>query len=71
MKNIAIEYPRRGEMQFVDIGEPLRTSATEVLIRTRYSGITNGTERHALLGEHGFTLFPSRHGYQCARKPRS
>jgi 3-hydroxyethyl bacteriochlorophyllide a dehydrogenase len=40
--------------------------ATQILIETEYSGITNGTERHALLGEHFWeTTFPAKHGYQC------
>ncbi len=65
MRAVAIEYPERGRMQLVDLGEPqAQLAPTEILLRTHYSGITNGTERHALLGEHGFTLFPSRHGYQ-------
>jgi len=65
MRKIGIEYPSPGEMHFVDLGDPPRPGPTEVLIRTVYSGITNGTERHALLGEHGWKgLFPSRHGYQ-------
>ncbi len=64
MRNIGIEYPARGEMRFCDLGEPPQPQDSEILIRTHYSGITNGTERHALLAEHVFTHFPSRHGYQ-------
>jgi len=51
-------------MQFIDLGEPPAPGPTEVLIRTKYSGLTNGTERHALLGEHGWTHYPARSGYQ-------
>ena len=64
MRNIGIEYPARGEMAFYDLEAPRELTPTEVLIRTRYSGITNGTERHALMAEHGWTNFPGRHGYQ-------
>ena len=65
MRNTGIEYPARGEVRFCDLGEPPEVGATEVLIRTTYSGVTNGTERHALLGEHGWKgAFPSKHGYQ-------
>ncbi|MDW8289261.1 MAG: zinc-binding alcohol dehydrogenase [Armatimonadota bacterium] len=64
MRRIATEYPERGQMRLVDIGEPPPLQPTQILLRTRYTGVTNGTERHALLGEHGFTRYPSRHGYQ-------
>jgi len=64
MRNVGIEYPARGEMGFYDLGSPRGLKPTEVLIRTHYSGITNGTERHALLAEHGWKVFPGRHGYQ-------
>jgi len=64
MHNIGIEYPAKGEMRFYDLGEPRAPEAFELLLRTRYSGITNGTERHALLAEHGWNHFPGRHGYQ-------
>lgn len=64
MHDIGIEYPSEGEMRFYDLGPAPQPGRTEVLIRTQYSGITNGTERHALLAEHGFGRFPGRHGYQ-------
>lgn len=64
MRNIGIEYPARGEMRFYDLGAPGQLKPTEILIRTHYSGLTNGTERHALLAEHGWKQFPGRHGYQ-------
>ena len=64
MRNVAIEYPERGQMAFADLGEPPPPGPGEILLRTRRSGITNGTERHALLAEHVWGVFPSRHGYQ-------
>jgi len=64
MRRIGIEYPQRGRMRLTDIGEPPPLQPMQILIRTCYTGVTNGTERHALLGEHGFTSYPSRHGYQ-------
>lgn len=64
MPQRAVEYPERGQMRLVDLGEPPPLAPTQILLRTRYTGVTNGTERHALLGEHGFNRYPSRHGYQ-------
>jgi threonine dehydrogenase-like Zn-dependent dehydrogenase len=63
-RNIAIEYPAKGQMAFADLGEPPALKPTQILLRTLYSGITNGTERHALMAEHFWRAFPSRHGYQ-------
>jgi len=65
MRALGIEYASAGTMRFVDIGQPPQPGPNELLIETMYSGVTNGTERHALLGEHGWKgAFPSRHGYQ-------
>ena len=64
MRTIALEYPERGKLAYVDDGQPRDLKPTEVLVETRYSGITNGTERHALMAEHFWGQFPSRHGYQ-------
>jgi len=65
MKHLGIEYSAPGKMHFYDPGSPPSLKSTEILIRTHYSGITNGTERHSLLGEHGWkNHFPSRNGYQ-------
>ncbi|MFH1744111.1 MAG: zinc-binding dehydrogenase [bacterium] len=64
MRNIGIEYAARGEMRFYILDSPPELKPSEILIRTHYSGITNGTERHALLAEHVWSEFPSRHGYQ-------
>lgn len=65
MKNLAIEYPARA-MALVDIGAPPVPGPTQVLLETLYSGVTNGTERHALMCDHGYGggAYPSRHGYQ-------
>jgi len=64
VREIGIEYPAQGQMSFIDLGPPSKPRPTEILIETRYSGITNGTERHALVGEHGWGHYPGRHGYQ-------
>ncbi len=64
MRTLGIEYPEVGKMHFCDIGEPGELGPYDILMETQYSGITNGTERHALLFEHGFGIFPGRHGYQ-------
>jgi len=64
VRNTGIEYPERGKMRFYDLGPPPDPGPTQILIQTRYSGITNGTERHALMAEHGWEHFPGRHGYQ-------
>lgn len=64
MRQIGIEYPARGEMCFYELGPPQAPGPTQILLETRYSGITNGTERHALMADFGFGAFPGRHGYQ-------
>ena len=65
MRTIGIEYPSQGKTAFCELGKPPEPSPTQILIRTEFSGITNGTERHALMGEHGWKgAFPGRHGYQ-------
>ena len=65
MRNLGIEFPAPGEMRFYDLGPPPAPGPRQVLIETHYSGVTNGTERHALLGEHGWQgAFPGRPGYQ-------
>ncbi len=72
MRNIAIEYPERSKTQLVDIGPPPDPKPSEILIETQFSGLTNGTERHALLGEHLWdSMFPSRHGYQHVGRVRA
>ena len=64
MRQVGIEFPGRGEVGFYDLGAPLAPGPTQALLQTVYSGITNGTERHGLMAEHGFGAFPGRHGYQ-------
>ncbi len=64
MRTTGIEYPSQGLTAFCEIGTPPDPKETEILIRTLFSGITNGTERHALMAEHLWGQFPSRHGYQ-------
>ena len=65
MHNIGIEFTARGEMGFYNLGDPPDPAPTQILIRTLYSGITNGTERHALVGDFGYGGgYPGRHGYQ-------
>lgn len=64
MRETGIEYPAQGEMRFCNLGPPPQPGPTQILIETRFSGITNGTERHALVGEHGWGRYPGRHGYQ-------
>ena len=65
MQNIGIQFVAKGQMEFYDLGEPTDPSPTQILICTHYSGITNGTERHALMGDFGYGGgYPGRHGYQ-------
>ena len=63
MINIGIEFPALGEMAFFDLPEPPPPGPTEILTRTHFSGITNGTERHALMADFG-GRYPARSGYQ-------
>jgi len=65
MHNIGIEFTARGEMGFYELGNAPDPGPTQIIIRTHYSGITNGTERHALMGDFGYGGgYPGRHGYQ-------
>lgn len=66
MRRLALEFASRGEMAIRDLGDPPRPGPTQILLETQYTGVTNGTERHALLTEHGYGggRFPGRHGYQ-------
>ena len=64
MRNIGIEFIQRGKAVLKDIGSAPKPGPDEILIETAYSGITNGTERHALMAEHLWEQFPSCHGYQ-------
>jgi len=65
MRKIGIYFPSRGRAAFYEIGEPPTSRGSEVLIETELSGVTNGTERQALLGLHIWNrAFPGYHGYQ-------
>ena len=66
MRTIGIEFVEQRRAAFAELGEPPALEPRQVLIETRFTGVTNGTERHALLGEHGYggERYPSRHGYQ-------
>ena len=66
MRRIGLEFTARGKVGVYDLGEPGEPGPNQVLLETRYTGLTNGTERHALMCEHGYGggSFPGRHGYQ-------
>jgi len=66
MTDIGLEFVARGEVGFCDLGSPLKPGPGQLTLETEYTAITNGTERHALLAEHGYGggRYPSRHGYQ-------
>jgi len=66
MRTIGLEFVERGKLRFCELGDPPPPGPTQVLLETKYFGVTNGTERHAFLVEHGYGggQFPSRHGYQ-------
>ena len=60
MHDIGVEYPSSGEMQFYEMGTPPAPQPTQILIRTHYSGISNGTERNWLMSRSSVR----RSGYQ-------
>ena len=66
MRTTALTFLSRGQLGLQELGDPPPLGPAEILIETVYTGITNGTERHAFLSEHGYGggQFPSRHGYQ-------
>ena len=66
MQTRGLEFVAQGEVGFCDLGDPPEPGAKQVLIETVYSGVTNGTERHRLLTEHGLGKgqYPARTGYQ-------
>ncbi|MFQ6040905.1 MAG: zinc-binding dehydrogenase [Candidatus Poribacteria bacterium] len=64
MPDIGIEFPERGIARLFELPPAPDPGPTEILIRTRYSGVTNGTERHAMMGDFGYSHYPGRHGYQ-------
>ena len=63
MQNIGIEFPELGEARLFDLPAPPPPDPTEILTRTHYSGVTNGTERHSLMADFA-ARFPNRSGYQ-------
>ncbi len=66
MRKTALEFTAKGKLGVRDLGEPSGLGPSEMLLETIFTGITNGTERHAFLAEHGYGggHYPSRHGYQ-------
>ena len=63
MKCIGIEFPKLGEARQFDLPDPPQPGPTEIVTRTLFSGVTNGTERHTLMADFG-SRFPARAGYQ-------
>ena len=51
MHDIGVEYPASGEMRFYDLGTSPAPGATQILVRTHYTGISNGTERNWLMSK--------------------
>ena len=46
MHDIANQYPAARQVAFIELGPAPNPGPAQILIRTHYSGITNGTERH-------------------------
>lgn len=63
MKCIGIEFPELGKTRLFDLPDPPQPGPTEIVTRTLFSGVTNGTERHSLMADFG-SRFPARAGYQ-------
>ncbi len=63
MKSIGIEFPKLGVARKFDLPDPPKPGPTEIVTRTLFSGVTNGTERHSLMADFG-SRFPARSGYQ-------
>jgi len=65
MRNTGLEFSAKGQLGISHLGNPTEPGSNEILLKTLYTGLTNGTERHAFLSEHGYGGgFPSHHGYQ-------
>ncbi|MAG37379.1 MAG: hypothetical protein CL878_14185 [Dehalococcoidia bacterium] len=64
MRSIGIEFTGAGEAGLFALESPPRPGPTELLVRTRFSGVTNGTERRGLMNDFGTTHYPLRWGYQ-------
>ena len=60
---MGIEFPELGEARLFDLPDPPQPGPTEIVTRTLFSGVTNGTERHTLMADFG-SRFPARSGYQ-------
>ena len=63
MNCIGIEFPELGEARLFDLPDLPHPGPTEIVTRTLFSGVTNGTERHSLMADFG-SRFPARSGYQ-------
>ena len=68
MRTISIQNTAPGTMALCDLGQPRTPGATEILIATDYTGITNGTERGCLTCDYGAGGYPTRSGYQHVGK---
>ncbi len=64
MRKVGIQFPAQGQIEFYELGEPPEPAPGQAVLETLYSGITNGTERHGLVGDFGWGNYPGRHGYQ-------
>ena len=62
-----ITFVEKGRAAFVEEPKPLCV-ADGLLLRTLYSGVTNGTERNVLLGGNYGGSWPSRCGYQLVSR---
>ena len=64
MKDIGIEFTARGKAGLFGLDAPASPGPTEILVRTSYSGVTNGTERRGLMTDSDRARYPLRYGYQ-------
>lgn len=63
----AIQYTEKGKTEIVDIEKPA-CGPDNILLRTMYSGLSNGTERNQLLGGNYGGTYPRFPGYQIVGK---
>lgn len=70
MRRTGLEFVAKAKLGVRELGEPPELGPADVLLVTEYTGVTNGTERHAFLLEHDYASMPlpSRHGYQHVGK---
>ena len=69
MRKMGLEFLAKGTLGTRDLGDPPEVKSNQILLETKYTGVTNGTERHAFLSEQGYGgKFPSHHGYQQVGK---